>query len=866
MKRFNLTIIIAQTSLCLALFSLGSCQKNSDATQKYYSQVNEDFEEVKNLAANRSNELFSVFNTGLNDEESKYLKFLYAYMPLSDLADYEGSFFLSQVQTALEAKAYFNWGASVPDDVFRHFVLPYRVNNENPDSSRQVFFKELKPRLKGMNMYEAVLEVNHWCHEKVEYKATDERTIAPLGIIKAAFGRCGEESTFTVTALRAVGIPARQVYTPRWAHCDDNHAWVEVWVDGDWYFIGACEPEAKLNRGWFSKPVLRAMMVHTRVFGKYKSPEISLENSEKFTKINVLDTYINPVTYCASVVNDKGEPIDSASVEFQIYNYAEFYPIAKTYTNKDGICSVQTNYGSVLVYAYKNNKYAYGIIQPESSKDSVKIVIKLTENRRIEYSDLIDIIVPIQPDIETDTNGNANNSIRLKQEDSIRNAYISSFPGKETAIELSNKTKLKSDEILNHIKLSRGNYPEIVLYFENIKDNNSKFAIALLNQISEKDHIDTDANILIDHLNNTIYTADYKDGFFENYILNPRIANEKLVAYRSFFINNIHDSLKIKIIKEPRYLVEYLNNEIFINDKLNYAGTPISPVGVYELKISDKWSFNICLVAIYRSLGIPARLEPATKTPQFYINNNWINAAFEQNKIQAIAPKAKLSFNYSGNNNLRYRIDFSIAKFNNGIFKTLDYGWETPLKEISELTLDTGYYMITTGKRLFNGNVLVKRNFINIAEDKTYNIMLEIRKAGEAFPVEGILKSELEINATTLLSWIEPGKEPTKHLIKELSSLSNEFAENNITVILFCPKSEIEAFKNKQEFNEKWELLPISEKHSFNNMIKTKQDFNDNYKPICILIDSDKNVRYMHSGYEVGLANKLLNAAKSVSE
>ena len=35
----------------------------------------------------------------------------------------------------------------------------------------------------------------------------------------------------------------RQGYTPRWAHTDDNHAWVEAWVNGKWYFLGACEPE-----------------------------------------------------------------------------------------------------------------------------------------------------------------------------------------------------------------------------------------------------------------------------------------------------------------------------------------------------------------------------------------------------------------------------------------------------------------------------------------------------------------------------------------------------------------------------------------------------------------------------------------------
>lgn len=59
-----------------------------------------------------------------------------------------------------------------------------------------------------------------------------------------------------VAALRTVGIPARQVYTPRWAHTDDNHAWVEAWADGQWYYLGACEPEPELNVAWFSSTAL----------------------------------------------------------------------------------------------------------------------------------------------------------------------------------------------------------------------------------------------------------------------------------------------------------------------------------------------------------------------------------------------------------------------------------------------------------------------------------------------------------------------------------------------------------------------------------------------------------------------------------
>ena len=170
----------------------------------------------------------------LTTEEQEALQFLYAYMPVADVTDYPTSFFLENVRTSFEARKEMAWGKDIPELLFRHFVLPIRVNNENLDDSRMIFFKELKERVKGMGMKDAILEVNHWCHERVTYQPSDGRTSAPLATIRSAYGRCGEESTFTVAALRAIGIPARQVYTPRWAHTDDNHAWVEAWADGKW--------------------------------------------------------------------------------------------------------------------------------------------------------------------------------------------------------------------------------------------------------------------------------------------------------------------------------------------------------------------------------------------------------------------------------------------------------------------------------------------------------------------------------------------------------------------------------------------------------------------------------------------------------
>ena len=158
-------------------------------------------------------------------------------MALPDSLDYTRDFYVQNVDCTLRARGEMPWGISVPEREFRNFVLPIRVNNENLDSSRAVFYEELKDRVKGLSMHDAALEVNHWCHEKVTYRPSDARTSSPLASVKTSFGRCGEESTFAVAALRAVCIPARQVYTPRWAHTDDNHAWVEVWIDGKWHFL-----------------------------------------------------------------------------------------------------------------------------------------------------------------------------------------------------------------------------------------------------------------------------------------------------------------------------------------------------------------------------------------------------------------------------------------------------------------------------------------------------------------------------------------------------------------------------------------------------------------------------------------------------
>ena len=114
----------------LILIVCNSCKEDHLITSKDYRDlVDKTFNERKQLAVNRDNELFSVLKKGITARQSEALKFLFAFMPLSDLADYDGEFFLANANVALKAKEETEWGKSIPDDIshsnpFLHSLSP----------------------------------------------------------------------------------------------------------------------------------------------------------------------------------------------------------------------------------------------------------------------------------------------------------------------------------------------------------------------------------------------------------------------------------------------------------------------------------------------------------------------------------------------------------------------------------------------------------------------------------------------------------------------------------------------------------------------------------------------------------------------
>lgn len=816
----------------------------------------------------------------MSTKEKEALKFLYAYMPLSDITDHPTTFYHKNIRASYNAREEMPWGKSVPEREFNHFVIPVRINNENLDFARFVFYEELKDRVKDLSMYDAVLEINHWCHEKANYKGSDSRTSSPLATVKTSWGRCGEESTFLVAALRAMCIPARQVYTPRWAHCDDNHAWVEAYVDGEWYFLGACEPEPVLDLGWFNAPASRTLLLHTRVFGRYYGPEEVIDVTPNHTEINVVDDYADAAKITVKVVDVDGNPVPDARVEFKIYNYAEFCTVAVKETDDNGTTWLTAGKGDMLVYASSHAKFGFAEM-PFGKTDEV--VVKLDKCYGSDIMVEFDITPPAEnakmPEVTPEMR--AENDRRFAYEDSIRNAYIASFP-----------RYFKDEKVSELVEKSWGNHKTIIDFLKYAKEKGKyKTAIDLLSEVSDKDLRDVSLAVLRDNLDNSVKG---RGDIYNAYVLNPRVSNEMLVPYKKELSNYFNDETKENLNKKPQALVDWVKDSIKINDNLNARSIVMAPTSVLRHRITDSRSRNIFFVSMARSIGIPSRIDPVTAKVQYLKDNDWIDVKFEEEMVAAVpTQQGTLVAEYAATpelSDLRYYTHFSIKKFDDVNFDLLAYDAKDPGMDVGEqystlfengLALDPGYYVLTTGTRLSDGSVLARMQFFTIEPGKTTNIDLVMREPEKGLRIIGNFNSEnryMPIGAdedksllqTTgrgfyVLGLLDGGSEPTTHAMQDIALVKDQLDKwGRGFVFLFQNEEHRKNFEKKN-----FKGLPENTTFGIENGTMLKEivanmRLQNNNLPIFIVANTQNEIVFISQGYTIGLGEQLMKVVNEL--
>ena len=861
-------------SLVLAFFVLSmlSCTDKgshfiSDAKQR--NDVKKDLE--AKMAELPNGDYFNILNEDMPQNEKEALEFLYAYMFNGDVTDYSGEFYHENVKAAFKAREEMPWGKDIPEREFNHFVMPVRVNNENLDDSRFVFYEELKDRVKDLTLYEAVLEINHWCHEKANYKGSDSRTSSPLATVKTSWGRCGEESTFLVAALRAMCIPARQVYTPRWAHCDDNHAWVEAYVDGEWHFLGACEPEPVLDLGWFNAPASRCLLLHTRVFGRYYGPEEVIDETPNHTEINVVDNYGITSKMTIKVVDEEGNAVPDARVEFKIYNYAEFCGVAVKFTDEKGETWMTAGNGDMMAYASKDGKFGFDEM-PFGEKEELVIVLdkESGDEMIIEYNITPPAEKAKMPKVTAEMR--AENDRRFAYEDSIRNAYIATFP-----------RDIKDKEVLALVEKSWGNYQTILDFIAYAEDNGKRqIALNLLKEISDKDLRDVTMDVLVDNLD---YTVEGEGAIYNAYILNPRVSNEMIKPYKKELSSYFNAEQAEKFRNNPQELVEWIVENITTNDNIRILMLPTS---VIKSMVTDYRSRGIFFVSMARSLGIASRIDPVTGKVQYIKDNNWIDVNFEEEVVEAVPTRqGTLMAKYVPSGaltDLRYYTHFSIKKFNGKRFELLAYDAKDPGMDFGEqystlfengLALDPGYYVLTTGTRLSDGSVLARTTFFNIESDKTTNIDLIMREPEKGLRIIGNFNSEnvyvpvgeteaKSLLATTgrgfyVLGLLDGGSEPTTHDMLDIAAVKDQLDKWGRSFVFLFQNEE-----HKKNF-EKKNFQGLPENHTFGiedgTMLKeivANMRLQSDNLPIFIVANTQNEIVFISQGYTIGLGEQLM--------
>ncbi len=426
--------------------------------------------------------------------------------------------------------------------------------------------------------------------------------------------------------------------------------------------------------------------------------------------------------------------------------------------------------------------------------------------------------------------------------------------------------------MLNAITRSMGNYKEIIEFLAETPDSLRTHAMSLLEILTDKDMRDIKRNILRDHLYNCHLPDETLPGnLFTEDVYNPRVANEMLVPWRHYFLTKLPPELLRNGNSNPALIVKYVDESIRIDKEQNYYGTPLSPIGVDELKISDNASRAIYFVAICRSLGIASRLEPGRRIPQYYFNNKWNDVYFSGQK-QPDQNKGFIKLYSSDTDPVpEYYIQFTLAHFEGGRYNTLEYDFNRKITDFKdEMELPPGKYMLVTGNRLSDSRILSNITFFDLSENEHKTIEVKIRKdktekksigkidLDKIYKIAGnsdISQSCTKHNGLVVI-WMDPEKEPTKHIFNDLPNLKTELDTWGGNFI-FLQQSESFNMKNVKG-------LPANSTFGVDNqmtVLKNNVRFNqptDISLPFVVVADKAGNIYFVSSGYRIGIGEQIL--------
>lgn len=854
------------------MFTKGFLQQIEVFFQEKLEQVGEKRKEIETLLAH------------CTEDEAEALKCLYASMPVNDVTDYSPELFLSYAKHGVFLWYEGPFAGKIPEDIFAGYVLYHRLGIENITDCRPFFYNILKDEIAGMTMAQAAIQLNYWCASQVTYQTTDPRTAGPESLYRSGYGRCGEESIFGAFIFRTMGIPARQVMAPLWSHCDDNHAWVEVWCDGEWKFLGACEPELILNKGWFRNPTTRAMMLQANWHLPIMPENAILGRDASDLVVNELSNYAETKYLEVSVVDQAGNPLPDVTVYFGVFNYGFFGNVAALHTDDNGKARLETGYGSLLVSIHENEICTEMLVNT-CEQDTCTLVAGTKTDKLDEWEDFV-VYAPVasmknytrltpEQVVESEMRVEEAAASLAKKVEAFYDAEVA-----EKAIEgYTEEEKIRCREIM---KLACGNMHEIAKFLA--KDPEGKYPhewkLAILNTLYEKDFVDVTCKILEEHCEMTAPYADLfdKDVLYK-FVLCPRVDFEYIYEYRRFIMSWLTEEQKELFRKAPIEAWNYINTILKSSKRMERGRIIATTRGSLILGYGNKKTKKVVCVKLLRTLGVPARINPTD-----HMVEAWIDGAFVhlEKPIDVSGGRtAVIRIHESEGVKWIYEQNLMIEKLEHGHYRPIMIPMNKDHFD-GTVKIFPGRYRVYTSNRLPNGNSFVKKYVFEVNDGETKDIYLQqtpvtIEDIVERHKVTDFeftkedgtkcMMSELVKENKGVFIWLQVRKEPTEHVLNEMYEMSESFQNLENVKIYFVLRDK----SAKDDVTLNHTMTKVT------NVEFVYDDFTDAmenlagelYKdpgeyPLIAVMDENMTSLFSVVGYSVGSVNMVLRVLEGV--
>jgi hypothetical protein len=620
-----------------------------------------DLQQVLEKAGNNRIEVERFIDRSKKEGYGDWAQFLLSSMPDVDLVNFRSDDFISYFQAVEKNRKRVPWGNKVDDFLFYHYILPHRVSQEPLEDFTAVYADTLYDIIEdAKDMRQAVLRINEWVYTRMKYEPTSRWDQNASVTIDRGFGRCEEMAILCIKALRSVFIPARKVYSPWWPFTNSNHAWVEVWIDGKWHYIGGGEP-TDLENAWFFLPAKRAAIIEGVVYGDIEEgEEVIYKKKEGYTIINTTPNYCDTKQLIV-MVNKDNSPAESVSVSICVYNYSSLPPVGIKKTDDDGFVSFTVGLTDLFIYAAQDSLIDYSLWKPTGvARDTV--VLELSKKEFPDTSFWLHTRRLDKKKKEPQYKPNKD-SLKLLQERHFCRINI-------VDISLASILDEKDEKLIKIFYHAKGKGKLLLSYYKDLDADLNNGFIDYFDALHPKDIVSVDTVGLTKEIEAMVTSVEWAnqeipDSVIRESLISDRILFEQIGKWRDSMQTEFIDFRKEDIEKTVNTVFSWVIDNIQKVEERGYFGPMKNSLDVYRTGCGMEEERFILICGILRSLGIPARVKWSYDAFEYW-DRGWKEMKFEKEKKKK--EKAWVSIFFEKDDveieeNRRYYYDYSITKF-----------------------------------------------------------------------------------------------------------------------------------------------------------------------------------------------------------